>query len=102
MGLKPINNPIVHSRLLLKVSFYFVSYFERRSFGWSCGRSSLLGIPNQNKEMRCFFKLGTVELQDKKKTTIKYDTNIQFSSPFVKGGLVGFVSKSQENGVTWS
>lgn len=42
-----------------------------------------------------------MELQDKK-TTSKYDTNFQFSSPFVKGGLIGFVSRTQDTGYTWS
>lgn len=44
---------------------------------------------------------GSVELQDKRKSQ-KYDANIQFSSPIVRGSLSGFVSSIQDNGNAWA
>jgi len=44
---------------------------------------------------------GSVELQDKRKSQ-KYDANIQFSSPIVRGSLLGFVSSIQDNGNAWA
>jgi len=44
---------------------------------------------------------GSVELQDKRKSQ-KYDTNIQFSSPALRGSVSGFVTHIQENGNAWA
>jgi len=44
---------------------------------------------------------GTIELQDRKKMQ-KYDVNVQFSAPVVRGSVAGFVSIIQENtGQAW-
>jgi len=44
---------------------------------------------------------GTIELQDRKKTQ-KYDVNVQFSAPVVRGSVAGFVSSIQDtSGQAW-
>ena len=44
---------------------------------------------------------GSIQLQDKTKSQ-KYDANIQFSSPALRGSVSGYVSKIQDNGNTWA
>jgi len=44
---------------------------------------------------------GAIEFQDKRKSQ-KYDANVQFSSPVLRGSVSGFVTRIQDNGNAWA